>query len=262
MAVAPTQSLSESQALTALVAFLTGALPAGTPVVRGQVNRVSEPGADNFCIFWPILQTRLSTNVVNFYDNVIAASITGNVLTVTAIEQAESQDPYPGPGLPPAGPLTPGMVLTDGTAGALASDTQLGAQLSGSVGGTGTYTVAPTQTLGATTLYAGLRADLAPTELTVQVDVHGPLSANNALTITTLLRSEYGTDAFAASGFAVTPLYCSDPRQAPFLNEAEQVEYRWSLDACLQIDSVIGTAQDFAEVLTPTTYEVDATYPP
>ena len=108
----------------------------------------------------------------------------------------------------------------------------------------------------------GTRNSLAPMQITVQIDVHGPASADNAQMISTLLRDEYGCIAFAATGYDVQPLYADDPRETAFENGEQQTEYRWSVDAVLQANPVIGTPHDFADVLNVGLIEVDATYPP
>lgn len=87
------------------------------------------------------------------------------------------------------------------------------------------------------------------TQVTVQLDIHGPNSSNTVQIISTLFRDEYGCEKFAASGYDVQPLFCSDPRQAPFLNEAQQIEDRWTLDVNMQANPVVTTGQDFATTL-------------
>lgn len=108
----------------------------------------------------------------------------------------------------------------------------------------------------------GLRLSLAPTQVTVQLDVHGPASADNAQMISTLMRDEWATLAFAAIGPDVQPLYADDPKQMPFENGEDQTENRWTIDCVLQANPVISTPQDFADIVTVTPIEVDTTYPP
>jgi len=234
---APTLSLTESQVQRALRTFLLGALPVGTDVIRGQVNRVPEPAADDFVVFWPLRQERLGTNVVTYSDDVLTASIAGTVLTVTSVNEVQ------------AGPLADGTVLLD-EASLIAVDTVIQEQLSGSTGGTGTYRVSKSQTLASGTVFAGTRRDLTPVQLTVQLDVHGPRSGDNSVVIAGLFRSEYGTIALADLGLELAPLYCSDPQQLPFVNAEQQYEDRWTIDASLQINPTIGTSQRFADRLS------------
>lgn len=95
----------------------------------------------------------------------------------------------------------------------------------------------------------GARQDMASQEVTVQIDVHGPNSATTAWSIAVMLRSDYGVEALASSGFDVTPLFASEPRQGGFLNDSQQIEQTWMVDAVLQCKPVITTEQDFADQL-------------
>lgn len=243
-ALPPVLSFTERDANVALRTFLLGLVASGTEVVRGQVNRVPEPRGADFVVFWPLRRDRLGTNLTTYLDTEVVASIAGSVLTVTGVLY---------------GVLTPGLTLY-GTGAGPAANTALGAQLTGSLGGTGTYAVIPVQTLASSTVFVGERDDLAATDMVVQVDIHGPSSADNAQRLDTLLRSEYGTRAFGT--VAVAPLYCDSPRQLPFLDAEQQVEDRWSVDVHLQLSAVVSTTQQFADQLEPTLIDVDATFPP
>lgn len=103
---------------------------------------------------------------------------------------------------------------------------------------------------------------LQPTKVTVQLDIHGPASADNAQIITTLFRDDYGVEQFASSGFDVTPLYHSEPHQMPFVNGEQQVEDRWVVDVVMQCNPVVTVPQQFADQLKVGLIDVDATYPP
>jgi hypothetical protein len=227
-------SLSESQTLTALRSFLLSVLPAGIEVIRGQDNRVSEPDGDDFVVMTPMLRTRLETNVAAYDDVSYTGSIAGSVMTVTGVSFGTIAvgDPVFGVG------VTAGTVVK--------------AVVSGS-GGVGTYTVSPSQTIASQVLSSGTRSVLQPVQVTVQIDIHGPASPDNAQIITTLLRDEYATDLFASSGFDVTPLYANDPRQMPFTNGEQQVENRWVVDAVLQCNPILTVPQQFADELVATT---------
>lgn len=110
------------------------------------------------------------------------------------------------------------------------------------------------------------RHALQPTQVTVQLDIHGPESSNTVQIISTLFRDDYGCDKFTASGYDVQPLHCSEPRQSPFLNEQQQIENRWTIDAVMQANPVVTTPQDFADDLhfwpVGDVLEVDAEFPP
>lgn len=55
--------LTLDQIFQAIGDLLTLALPAGTKIVQGQVNRVPAPKVPNYVVMWPLLRERLSTNV-------------------------------------------------------------------------------------------------------------------------------------------------------------------------------------------------------
>ncbi|WP_444544289.1 phage neck terminator protein [Paraburkholderia adhaesiva] len=64
----PLLSLSESQAMAAVRAFLLAVLPHGTEVIAGQDNRVPPPVGVDFVVMTPVLRERLSTNVTTWRD--------------------------------------------------------------------------------------------------------------------------------------------------------------------------------------------------
>lgn len=245
MQVSPTQEDS----FTVLRAFILNVLPDNIPVVQGQGNRVAEPQADNYVIMIPIRRERIETNVDNFHDDAYIGSISGGVLTVTRVL---------------AGLVKPGATPT-GTG--VAAGTTVGAQLTGPVGGIGTYVVTPPQTLGSITLQAGAGTYLQPTKLTVQVEVHGDLSADYAQIISTMFRDEYAVDFFSSFTIGsihpdVVPLYADDPRQLPFSNDQQQVEDRWVIEALLQVNATVIAPQQFADRVDIGLINVDSEYPP
>lgn len=250
MAIPPTISLTEEQIFTALRSFLLSAVLPNTAVVKAQINRVAEPLGADFVMMTPLRQDRLETNETSYFDNIFTGSISADKLTVSAITRGES-------------PLGPGLLLIDtATPPHIIEGTTILGQLTGSpLGGIGIYSVSASQTVAAETMYAGVRADLVAAKMTVQLDIHGPNSGNNTRIIDTLFRSEFGTDEFAASGFAVTPLYCDDARQMPFVNDQDQYEDRWTMDACLQFNAVVGTPQQFADELAATLIEANLLIP-
>ena len=106
------------------------------------------------------------------------------------------------------------------------------------------------------------RAESQATNVTIQVDTFGPLSADNAQLIQTLFRSGWGVDQFATYGFPVTPLYTSEPRQMRFTDESAQVQQRWTIDCSLQVNPIVTVPQDFADHLAVGVVSVEAAYPP
>jgi len=233
--VAPTQR----DALTALRALVLSVIP-GIECIRGQVNRVPEPRSPDFIVMWPIMRARAATNVVSYADCRFTASIAGTVMDVTNVSfgTIEAGAKLLGSGLS-------GTAVVTGT-------------LSGT-GGVGTYSVSPTQTLSSQVLATGVMNIGQSTELTVQLDVHGPASAENAQILTTLLRDDYANLLFARTGFPdVTALYTDDPRQVPFINAESQYEDRWVVDSHLHLDAVVqDIPQEFMDEIIVTTVEVD-----
>lgn len=167
-------------------------------------------------------------------------------MTVSSIAQLE------GPG------LTNGAQVTDGTATLVNGSTTIVSQLTGSIGGTGTYQISPSQTVLSETMYVGVRTDLAQTEWVVQCDVHGPNSANVTQTLITLFRSEVAVMTFSAQGttYTVEPLYADDGKYMPFINAEQQYEYRWVIELHVQVNPVVGTTQQFADELNVTLHDL------
>lgn len=229
---------NQSEIFTALRSFLLGVLPSGVDVIRGQANRVPEPSGADFVIMTPLRQERIETNVDSYADCAFTASISGTTLTVTSLLLGTIQ----------VGNQIFGTSLAAGT-------TTITGTLSGS-GGVGTYTVSLSQSAPSQVMSSGGEIFLQPSEICVQLDVHGPNSQDNSQTITTLFRDDFGVQLFAASGFDVAPLYMGEARQVPFINENSQYEDRWVIEAHIQANCVISSAQQFASALAVTLKEV------
>lgn len=236
--VTPTQSAVQ----TALRSFLLGILPNGTEVFLGQVNRVPEPHATNFVVFTPIMRMRLATNVDTSDDCAFTGSIAGTTLTVTAVS---------------LGTIVVGHTLFGAN---VVAGTTISAFGSGT-GGVGTYTVSATQTVASTIMATGVMNSTQPTQITMQLDVHGPASADNAQIISTLFRDDYAVRKFAELGGAATPLYADDPKQIPFINGEQAYENRWIINAVLQANQIVAPPQQFAGQVVIDTIDVEATYP-
>jgi hypothetical protein len=233
--------LTEVAALKALRTFLITALPSSVTVVQGQANRVAQPRTDDFIVFWPVMRRRLGTNEEEDFDTQAIGSIAGNTLTVSAIPE-------------PAGPIGQGSPVLDGTRGAVAANTYVLAQLSGSLGGTGTYRLSGSQIAPSGLIYLGTTEHLSPFELTVQCDFHGNLSGNYVQIAQTLWRSEYAVQVLYDAGYngLVSPLSCDDVQQLPFVNDQSQVENRWTLRMVMQINPTVVTGMEFADQLIAT----------
>lgn len=85
------------------------------------------------------------------------------------------------------------------------------------------------------------------TALHFQLDVYGPLSANNAQAIVATFRSLWGADQFKASG--LSPLYCEDPAQMPLLAGEQQWIQRWTIGCALHGNIAVSVTQQFADTL-------------
>jgi hypothetical protein len=237
-------NLTESNILSALRSYLLTVLPAGLEVVRGQDNLVAEPIGPDFVTMTPIGRERLETNTDNYADTAFVGSIAGNTLTVTSIS---------------LGAIKVGAQLLGNNLAANSVVTALGT----GTGGDGTYTVAPSQTVASQVLAAGVSTLLQPVKVTIQLDVHGPSSADNTQLITTTWRDEYAVDLLALtnSGYDLAPLYHSEPQQLPFLNAEQQIEERYTVDLVLQANPVVTIPQQFASELSAELTNVGAAYP-
>lgn len=234
---------SQSDTLVLLKRFLTEILPQGTEINKAQVNRVPEPQGSNFVEMTVTDRPRLGTNLDNFEDASFVGSIAANVLTVSSILFG-----IIGVGRPvyAASGVSDGTVIT-----ALGTGT----------GGNGTYIVNNSQTVSSRAMASGIESLMQPTNVTVQLDVHGPLSADNAQMITTLMRDEYAVSRFASYGPYITPLNADDPRQVPFINDQKQYEDRWIIEVQLQVNQSVVIPQQFAEAVDVDLVSVEAAYP-
>jgi hypothetical protein len=177
----------------------------------------------------------LALNIDTATDSAVVGSITADVLTVTSVT---------------SGSVLPGATLY---ASGITSGCQVIAQLTGTPNGIGTYSTTPTADVTGT-LYCGTTASLGKVEVTIQADVHGPASADNAGRIWALFRDQFGVSAYLAQGYDIAPLYTSEPKQIPFDNGEQQVEERWVIDLCMQANIVVTTTQQFADQLDATIY--------
>jgi len=105
---------------------------------------------------------------------------------------------------------------------------------------------------------AGIANYQQNTNLVIQCSIHGDAhsSTDNAQVISTMFRSQYATDWFESNYPVAVPLYADDPKQVPFINDQQQFEYRWIVDANLQINPVISVPQEFADAVSVTINEV------
>jgi hypothetical protein len=261
----PYLSPTNSQIMAAVRSVLLAVLPAGMEVIQSQVNRVPEPPGADFVVLTPIIRTRLSTNVDTYQDCAFTGFIAANVLTVTETPTIVNELTLNGDGqllVSPGGvmeltaPVTLGTILpalqpTLFGVG-VAPGTKITAQTGGTPGGPGTYTVSVSQTLTSRPLAAGVVGMRQAIQLTVQADIHGPQSPDNAQIVSTIFRSPYGTELFAATGVDVTCLYTSDPREQSFNNAESLVEWTWGVDLVLQANQTVSVPQQFADQIAIT----------
>jgi hypothetical protein len=230
--------LTDTAILTAVRNMLLQVVPSGVEVLRAQVNRVAEPNGADFIMMTPLRRERLSTNIDQDQDIIITAGIAGTLMTVTAIN---------------VGTLSPGQTLFGPE---LEPATVILAQIGGMFGGVGAYTVSRTQTVAdGTLMYAGLHRMQQGTEITYQLDIHGPASAETAQAVTTVARDSWACSLLAP--FGIQPLYANEPRQTPFINAESQYEDRYVVELCVQANPIVGMPQEFADELEIFTVPVE-----
>jgi hypothetical protein len=216
VSISPTQS----EVQTALRSFLLSILPDGTEVIEGQDNDVAEPIGPDFVVMTPILRNRLSTNIDDYVDATFTGSIAGTTLTVSDVHAGALVVGGPVYGAA----IAPGTVISSFGTG---------------TGGVGTYAVNNAQTVAPGLIASGSARMTQPTQLTVQIDIHGPNSPEHAQIVSTLLRDDYATQRFKELNPDVCPLFAGDPREIPFSNAEQQLEFRWIVDAVLQVNATV-----------------------
>jgi len=229
-------SITESNVMRALGDFLT--LSIGIEVIQGLDNMVPEPLSVDFAAMTPIGQKRLSFNVTDYADCSFLGSIIDGVLTIEELN---------------FGTVVVGSQLFGPT---VAANTLITEELTSD-----TFSLSVDQTVTAESMATGNRQDLVPQIVTIQVDIHGPSSSEKSIIAEGLFRSGWGFDNIKASGYDISPLYCSEPRQIVFNNAEQQNEKRWSIDFSFQVNPIITIPQQFADSLEVEIVEVDTTYP-
>ena len=85
-------------------------------------------------------------------------------------------------------------------------------------------------------------------EISLQVDVYSETASDQSNTISTLFRDAYAYDFFPDN---IKPLYCDDPKQLTFINDAQQYEKRFMIMLYLQYDPVVTVDTQLAIELNP-----------
>lgn len=97
------------------------------------------------------------------------------------------------------------------------------------------------------------------TEYVMQLDVHGPASADNAQAIVIAFRSSWVAELFAAQDPVVlAPLYADDASYLPFVNGEQQYEFRWIVAVHMQVHPALSTPAQFANTLVLPTNPADS----
>jgi hypothetical protein len=230
---------SEADIQTVLRAFLLRVLGSGVEIVTGQLNRVAELYGSNFVTMIPVRRPRLSTNVDDYVDCEFVGAIADDVLAVSAVH---------------FGAIAAGSPVFGA---GVAAGTKIASQIDPT-----SWRVTPAgQTVASELMAAGVVGLSQPADLVMQLDVHGPAAADNAVLVSTAFRDLFAADFFSALRNDVAPLHADDPIQLPFSNDQQQVENRWKIDAHLQVNARLEIPQEFANTVVIDRKPVDAIYP-
>jgi hypothetical protein len=248
-------SPAQSDIFTVLGQFFQAVMPAGTKIMQGQANRVPEPKETNYLVMWPTMFNRLATNVRSGTYVSMIGSITGDVLTITSLVS------YSGIGVGGIGIMPIGgqdLLIGAAVSGPSVAD---GTIITGQTGDY-TYTVSPAQTLPpGSIMAAGAEIIEQDADAVVQIDVHGPLSLDNAQTISTLFRDPYATTFFATVSDLIVPLYADDPRQTPFINGEQQYENRYTVTAHMQVNQQVAIPMQYMDDVRVAALHAATSYP-
>jgi hypothetical protein len=229
VSISPTQSNLQA----AMVAFIATILP-GTLVVSGQDNRVPEPGVTDFIVMTPIFFDRIETGWDLTADCRFTGNISGNVMQVSAVQ---------------IGSITLGALLF-GTG--VTPGTTVVSQSVGPPGGPGNYMTSLMNTVPpGTVLSTGQMTHQQNMEWRVQLDFHsrGLDGGDMAATFVTMYRNVFATDFFENTFGSIDALYADEARQTPFINDQQQYEWRWVVEAILQVNQVVVTPQQYMDAI-------------
>lgn len=243
--ISPTQSDIQR----ALGQFLGAVLPVGAEIIVALGNRVPEPKSKTFVVMTPLRLTRLATNLDTSADVKFIGSIAGDLMTVTEVD---------------FGTIVVGRPLYGVD---VAASSRIVAQVGGTPGGVGTYRVSPAQAVDARVLAAGSLMLTIAAQADVQLDFHtaDTTASDLAQSVSTTFRDEYATRFFGALPAPlnrITPFYADDPRLMPFVNDQNQYEWRWVVDARMQANQQVALPQEFADQVTVGLIEIDEHFPP
>ena len=92
----------------------------------------------------------------------------------------------------------------------------------------------------------GISTFLQPVELRLQLDFYGNAGGEMSGSAATMLRSGYAVENFPDG---VTPLFCSDPFQAPLTTGEKQFEARWTMELFVQYNAPVTVGQESFNVV-------------
>lgn len=208
-------------------------------IIQAQLNRVPEPRVADFALMTIIRYPRLATNLDLYADATFTGSIAGNILTVESMTHGELVQGAPVYGVD----VVPGTTLR-----APGVDSQH-------------WIIGPEQTVSSRAMAGGLKKIMQSSQAVVQVDFHGPNSANLTKIVTSVFRDDTGVTIFAEINPNIIPLFCEDPRQMPFRNGEQQYETRYIIEANFQVNQTVSVGQDFAAEVEVARVEVETRWP-
>ena len=244
----PAPAPTVSNIFASMASFLGAVLPADVPAVQGQINRVPERPEPRFVVMMPPRFERIETNVDSYQPAKFTGSITGATMTITAVD-----------------PSTPDAQLSVGSA-IFGAGVAAGTVVTAGSGQLGPYTVSPVQNVSQGTISAGTKTVTMNSKAIIALDFHAAdnTAGDLATTVAALLRDAFGVQQFKNQNpnYGTVPLYADDPQQRPFLNDSQQVEWRWVVEANLQANISVVVPMEFADAVNLGLISVDAADPP
>lgn len=101
----------------------------------------------------------------------------------------------------------------------------------------------------------GTRLTTRSVRMGVFINFYGPAATDNAQTFNLLFKDLYGCDFLRPYG--VQPLDCDDGRQLPLVAGEKDYIARWLVQAYLQINPAVSTAQEFADTVNVELIQAD-----
>ncbi len=102
-------------------------------------------------------------------------------------------------------------------------------------------------------------ASMTPWKVEIELDIYSANAMQYAALLAGLLRSEYGVDNFASP---VVPLYCSSPKQLPFVTAGQNWLQRWRIEFSAQVNVTVTLDTDTADQLEIGLKPIDQNFAP